>query len=128
MSWDEIHSIADELEHIPSDRLVELLDNFLGCPKFDPHGDPIPNARGSYTMRAQTPLSDLQEGQQAVIIGVKNDDPDFLKNLTEKGLIPGTILRIISNDPHDNTMRLISRTKDLNISGLIANTILIKRL
>ncbi len=126
MSWDEIHEIAEHLEHIPSDRLVDLLDNFLGSPKFDPHGDPIPNARGNYTMRAQTPLSDLQEGQQAVIIGVRNDDPAFLKNLTEKGLTPGTSLHIISKDSYDSTMRLAVENKELNISGLIANTLLIK--
>lgn len=128
MSWDEIHEIAEQLEHIPSERLIDLLDNYLGNPKFDPHGDPIPNARGNYTMRAQTPLSDLQEGQQAVIIGVRNDDPAFLKNLTEKGLTPGTSLHIISKDPHDNTMRLALEDEAINISGLIANTLLIKQL
>ena len=128
MSWDEIHEIAEQLEHIPSERLIDLLDNYLGNPKFDPHGDPIPNARGNYTMRAQTPLSDLQEGQQAVIIGVRNDDPVFLKNLTEKGLTPGTSLHIISKDSHDNTMRLALEDKAINISGLIANTLLIKQL
>ena len=128
MSWDEIHEIAEQLEHIPSERLIDLLDNYLGNPKFDPHGDPIPNARGNYTIRAQTPLSDLQEGQHAVIIGVRNDDPVFLKNLTEKGLTPGTSLHIISKDSHDNTMRLALEDKAINISGLIANTLLIKQL
>ena len=57
MTWDEVHEIAEELEHIQSDRLIDRLDHFLGHPKFDPHGDPIPNAQGKYTLRAQIPLT-----------------------------------------------------------------------
>ena len=87
MTWDEVHDIAEQMEHIQSDRLIESLDKFLGFPKFDPHGDPIPNAEGKYTVRAQVPLSKLTEGQQGIVIGVREDETAFLKHLNERALL-----------------------------------------
>lgn len=86
MSWDEIHPIAEELEHIQSDYLIEKLDAFLGSPKFDPHGDPIPNAQGKYTLRSQMQLTELKPDDQATIIGVRSDETALLKHLTDKGI------------------------------------------
>jgi len=69
-SWDEVHAIAEQLEHIHSDRLIERLDDFLGFPRFDPHGDPIPDAEGNMVLRKQVLLSELKEGNSCVIVGV----------------------------------------------------------
>ena len=126
MSWDEIHETAEDLEHIPSDRLIDLLDNFLGSPKFDPHGDPIPNATGKYTLRAHITLSQLQSDQEALVVGVKDDEPSFLRHLTEKNLSPGTAIRVLANDAYDQTMRLLVEGKEINLSGLAAGNILVK--
>jgi len=103
MTWDEVHEIAEELEHIQSDRLIDRLDLFLGHPKFDPHGDPIPNAQGKYTLRAQVPLSELKPGQDGIVIGVREDETSFLKHLNEKGLTLGKAIKVITNDDYDNT-------------------------
>ncbi|HEY3385021.1 MAG TPA: metal-dependent transcriptional regulator [Saprospiraceae bacterium] len=126
MTWDEVHEIAEELEHIQSDRLIDRLDVFLGHPKFDPHGDPIPNAQGKYTLRAQFPLTELKPGQEGVVIGVREDDTSFLKHLNDKGLTIGKSIIILSNDEYDNTLRVSVDDLELNLSGKVARSILIK--
>ncbi len=126
MTWDEVHEIAEELEHIQSDRLIDRLDHFLGHPKFDPHGDPIPNAQGKYTLRAQVPLSELKPGQEGVVIGVREDESSFLKHLNEKGLTLGKSIKVITNDDYDNTLSLQVEGHELNLSGKVARNIMIK--
>ncbi len=126
MTWDEVHEIAEELEHIQSDRLIDRLDHFLGHPKFDPHGDPIPNAQGKYTLRAQVPLSELKPGQEGVVIGVREDETSFLKHLNEKGLTLGKSIKVITNDDYDNTLSLQIEGHELNLSGKVARNIMIK--
>jgi len=126
MTWDEVHDIAEELEHIQSDFLIERLDAFLGFPKFDPHGDPIPNAQGKYTLRAQLPLAELQPGQAGIIIGVKESDNSFLRHLSEKGITIGKVANILTHDAYDQTVRLIIDEKEMSISGKVAQNILIK--
>lgn len=127
MTWDEVHEIAEELEHIQSDTLINKLDVFLGHPKFDPHGDPIPNAQGRYTLRSQLPLTDLHEGQEGTLIGVREDSDAFLKNLTEKGLTPGTMIRVITHDAYDQTLRIAVGQQEMSLSGQVARNILIKQ-
>jgi len=126
MTWDEVHEIAEELEHIQSDRLIERLDSFLGHPKFDPHGDPIPNAQGKYTLRAQVPLSELKPGQEGTVIGVREDETAFLKHLNDKGLTIGKSITVLSNDDYDNTLRVTVDHLELNLSGKVARNIMIK--
>jgi DtxR family Mn-dependent transcriptional regulator len=128
MSWDEVHEIAGELEHIQSEDLIEHLDVFLGHPKFDPHGNPIPNAQGKYTLRAQVPLSELKPGQEGMVIGVREHESSFLKHLNEKGISLGKYVKIITNDEYDNTLRLIVEEKELNLSGNVARNIMIKNI
>lgn len=126
MTWDEVHEIAEELEHIQSDRLIDRLDHFLGHPKFDPHGDPIPNAQGKYAVRAQVPLSELKPGQEGIVIGVREDETSFLKHLNEKGLTLGKSIKVITNDDYDNTLSLQVEGHELNLSGKVARNIMIK--
>lgn len=126
MTWDEVHEIAEELEHIQSDRLTDCLDAFLGHPKFDPHGDPIPNAQGRYTLRTQVQLSTLQAGKSGIITGVREDDSTFLKHLSDKGLIIGTRVDVITIDTYEQTYHLEVAGKTIVLSGQIAQHILIK--
>lgn len=126
MSWDEVHDIAEELEHIQSDSLIDRLDAFLGYPKFDPHGDPIPNAQGRYTLRTQIPLTESQAGQQGIVIGVREDDNSFLRHLNEKGVAIGSQVEVLGHDTYDNTIRLSINDRELNLSGKVAHNILIK--
>jgi len=126
MTWDEIHEIAEELEHIQSDRLIESLDKFLGNPKFDPHGDPIPNAHGKYTLRTQLPLTDLAIGQAAVVIGVKDDTSEFLQHLSGKGINLGVAVQILDHDAYDKAITLSVDQRKTQLTGQTAKNILVK--
>ena len=86
ISWDGVHEIAEQLEHVHSDRLIEQLDEFLGFPKFDPHGDPIPDASGKFTLRNQVLLSSLEVGDDAQVVAVREHDADFLQYLHSRQL------------------------------------------
>lgn len=128
MTWDEVHEIAEELEHIQSEKLIERLDAFLGHPKFDPHGDPIPNSQGKYTLRSQLPMGDLLAGQSGVILGVRDDDSAFLKHLSEKGISIGKSITMISRDPYDHTIEIQLEKNHINLSGKVAQHVLVKLL
>jgi DtxR family Mn-dependent transcriptional regulator len=128
MTWDEVHEIAEELEHIQSDHLIDKLDAFLGHPKFDPHGDPIPNAQGKYTVRSQVPLAELLPGQSGTVIGVREDDNAFLKHLNDKGIHIGVTLEVITRDDYDHALRLRMEDLEINLAGQVARNILIKPL
>jgi DtxR family Mn-dependent transcriptional regulator len=126
MTWDEVHDLAEELEHIQSEILIDRLDAFLGYPKFDPHGDPIPNAQGKYTLRAQVPLTELKAGQEGMVIGVREADNSLLKHLSEKGIKLGKIAHVIDNDAYDQTLLLKIDEREFSLSGKAAQQILIK--
>lgn len=128
MTWDEVHDIAEELEHIQSEPLIDRLDAFLGYPKFDPHGDPIPNSQGKYTLRSQMPLTDLPVGQSGMVIGVREDSSSFLKHLTEKGISLGKTATVITHDNYDHHLLLEIDNRDVNLSGQVAQHILVKPL
>ncbi|MEP6646597.1 MAG: metal-dependent transcriptional regulator [Saprospiraceae bacterium] len=124
--WEDVREIAEELEHIKSDLLIDHLDAFLGYPKFDPFGDPIPNQQGKYTLRAQTPLVNLKPGTTAIITGIKTTDRAFLSHLREKAISMGTTFTLISQDPYDQTVVLLLDQKEVLLSGQVARQILIK--
>ncbi|MEP6795770.1 MAG: metal-dependent transcriptional regulator [Saprospiraceae bacterium] len=126
--WEDVQEIAEELEHIKSDLLIDHLDAFLGYPKFDPFGEPIPNAQGKYTLRVQSPLSDLLPGKQGLIIGVKDQHVSFLKYLDEKGIGIGKIVTSIKHDAYDQSMIITLGQKEINLSGKAASLIFIKPL
>lgn len=126
--WEAVQEIAEELEHIKSDLLIDRLDSFLGFPKFDPHGDPIPNAQGKYTLRVQSPLKDLQTGRSGLIIAVKGSDRPFLQYLTEKGIRLGQTLTVIMQDAYDQSMTLSVDGHEITLSAKVADLIMIKPL
>jgi len=99
LDWSEIHEEAELLEHALSDRLVEKLDAFLGHPKVDPHGDPIPTAKGQMPERAAQPLSELTPGSNVTLSRITRQDAEFLRFLTEAGLQPGRKLKLARRDP-----------------------------
>ena len=102
-SWDEVHEIAEQLEHIKSPELVERLDLFLGNPRFDPHGDPIPDADGNFEVRKQIPLTELEQGLSAVVVGVQDHSTPYLQYLDQIGLVLGTKIKIIERYPYDES-------------------------
>jgi DtxR family Mn-dependent transcriptional regulator len=105
-SWDEVHHMAEELEHINSAELVERLDKFLGYPKFDPHGDPIPDANGNMTQREQILLSETKVATTATVTGVNEHSSAFLQYLDRLGLSLGTTLKVIEKFAFDESIRV----------------------
>ncbi len=97
LAWDEVHEEAEHLEHAVSERLVDRIDAYLGHPTVDPHGDPIPRADGSLTEPEGVPLGLLRQGQRFRLVRVVEQDPEFLRFLTECGLDLGTEGRIAEN-------------------------------
>jgi DtxR family transcriptional regulator, Mn-dependent transcriptional regulator len=127
-TWDEVHDIAEQLEHIQSDTLVERLDVFLGRPRYDPHGDPIPDAAGAYRMRQQILLSELEPGIQAVIVGVREHAPAFLQYLDQSGLTLGVAIRLEERFPFDGSLRLrLSDGGIRTVSGKVAGFVYVQR-
>ena len=92
-NWDEVHEVAEQLEHINSSRLIEKLDEFLGYPKVDPHGDPIPDNKGKIKAQPQLPLDQLKKGYLGKIAAVKDSDSNLLKYLDKIGAKPGTKIK-----------------------------------
>lgn len=125
-SWDEIHDIAEELEHINSSKLTNQLDAFLGFPKFDPHGDPIPDKDGNFTTRKQVLLSD-STFNKGVIVGVNEHSTPFLQQLDRLKLILGTSVEILEKFEYDGSLHIkINGDIEQTISGKMAQNIFIK--
>ncbi len=111
-NWDEIHEIAEELEHIRSPKLIRQLDAFLGHPKYDPHGDPIPNAEGVFHKRKQVRLSRMPENTKGVIVGVNEHSSSFLQFLDQHGLVLGTRVRLLQLYDFDESVEIEINDKE----------------
>ncbi|MCB0598665.1 MAG: metal-dependent transcriptional regulator [Lewinellaceae bacterium] len=127
-SWDEVHEIAEQLEHIKSRRLVERLDEYLGFPKFDPHGDPIPDADGNFTVRKQVLLSELKTGEQGVVVGVQDHTTAFLQYLGRMELVLGTPVQLLEFFEYDESMRvLINEKREQVLSKKVCQNLFIQK-
>jgi DtxR family Mn-dependent transcriptional regulator len=125
-SWDEIHVLAEELEHINSEKLTNRLDAFLGFPKFDPHGDPIPDEEGNFVLRRQVLLSELK-AQQSIVVGVNEHSPAFLQQLDRLRLMLGAKVEILEKFDYDGSLHIrINGTFEQTISGKVAQNIYVK--
>ena len=127
LGWDEVHEIAEELEHISSDILVERLDAFLDYPQFDPHGDPIPDARGNMPDSEYRKLSELKSGDKAVLMAVLDHSQPFLQYLDRTELNLGIRLEVLETNEYDHSYLLrIDDRKDLFVSGQVARHLLVQ--
>lgn len=127
-TWDKVHDIAEEMEHIKSEELVSKLDDFLGYPKFDPHGDPIPNAEGKFTLRVQILLSLMKKGDLGIVIGVKEHENEFLKYLNSKNIELGTEICVIEKNSYDKSVKVLVGQKEQTFSEKVSKQIYVKRL
>ena len=122
-TWDEIHEVAEQLEHIKSKKLIDQLDKLLGYPEYDPHGDPIPNANGEVRGMHKTTLNQESVGKQLKVVGVKNDSPGFLQHITQLGLIINSKITIKSHHEFDGSLDAEINGKSLMISQKVAENI-----
>lgn len=126
--WDEVHDIAEELEHINSDLLVEKLDKFLKYPKFDPHGDPIPDRKGMFPTSESIRLSELEQGKTGIVAGLVEKTSTFLRYLDELEIHIGSEIEVLQQINFDLSIEIMVNNKLKNhISHKVSENILIRR-
>lgn len=104
--WDEVHDIAEQLEHIQSPVLINRLEEFLGNPAFDPHGDPIPDQKGEIVLRKKHILSDMEVGFKGVVVGMLETSPAFLQYLDRLNICPGAKISIRDRITFDGSLEI----------------------
>ena len=126
--WDEVHEIAEQLEHIKSEELIDRLSEYLGNPKYDPHGDPIPNKKGVIPKRKKAVLlSELKIGEKGKIVGVKNTTNEFLQYLEETQLTIGQELSIDKEFEFDKSKVLKVKKHTVTISKEVSTQLIIEK-
>lgn len=127
--WDQVHEIAEQLEHIQSSELIQKLDTFLEYPKFDPHGDPIPDEKGNMKIASNQLLSDAKIKQKLIIVGVKDTEATFLKFLDSIKISLGTELIIKEKINFDHSLLIELNNKQLHsLSHRIAANLFVKEI
>lgn len=122
--WEEVHEVAEQLEHIRSPKLIQRLDTFLEHPQYDPHGDPIPDENGVIKERKSVLLSELENGQQGLIIGVTDTSPEFLQFLKDRGLTIGTEVTLKNRYDFDGSVEIdISGNGSMMLSDMVNRNI-----
>ncbi|MGI9532080.1 metal-dependent transcriptional regulator [Lutimonas sp.] len=127
-TWDEVHEVAHQLEHINSPKLIKELDNFLGNPKRDPHGDAIPDEQGRFVVESKQPLSSLLSGDVCRLISVKDNSAVFLKYVTQLGLALSSEIEILEIREFDASMLIAYDGKNENVSKKFAESIYVEKL
>jgi DtxR family transcriptional regulator, Mn-dependent transcriptional regulator len=125
-AWDEVHEVAEELEHIQSEKLINQLDQFLNFPSFDPHGDPIPNAKGEIIKIEKQLISEIEVGRTITCVGVKDTSVDFLQYLNKQNISLGTKIKVLEKEPFDGTLKIEINNSVLVISDKIATNLYVK--
>ncbi|HRH59871.1 MAG TPA: metal-dependent transcriptional regulator [Chitinophagaceae bacterium] len=125
--WDEVHEVAEELEHVSSNKLIEKLDAFLKYPRFDPHGDPIPDKNGKISMPQQICLSELPASTAATVSAVADQSSALLEVLKEKNVAIGTRLEVKKKFSFDDSVEVKIKNKTVTLSKQLAQVIYVSR-
>ena len=125
-NWDEVHEVAEQLEHIHSKKLINEMDAFLGFPKHDPHGDPIPDKDGNINFLEKSLLSTIGVNMKAVCVGVKDTSSDFLRYLDKQEIALGKEITVLEKEAFDNSMLIRIGANEFTISQQIATNIYVK--
>lgn len=125
-SWDEVHEVAEQLEHIDSALLIERLDAFLGFPKFDPHGDPIPNEKGEFVVKPHIPLGEMEIGVTGKVLAVQDISASFLQYLNKVGIYIGAKVSILDKIDYDGSLEVkLDEQKTILVSKEVAKNIFV---
>jgi DtxR family Mn-dependent transcriptional regulator len=127
-SWEEVHEVAEELEHVSSKKLIDKLDAYLGFPRFDPHGDPIPDTSGRLKKTTYISLTDMPLQQQAEVKSIRNQTPEALDYLKQKSIGLGSIVKIINKYTFDGSLEVQTKHITVNISDSLAKQLFVKKL
>nr|WP_262905082.1 metal-dependent transcriptional regulator [Tamlana sargassicola] len=125
-NWDEVHEVAEHLEHIKSKKLINQLDKFLGYPTHDPHGEPIPDASGQIKKMDKILLSEALENSSCICVGVQDSSVEFLQYLDKNNIALGATLKVLQIEPFDNSVTIKINEKELVVSNVIAKNLYVK--
>ncbi|MGD0044119.1 MAG: metal-dependent transcriptional regulator [Isosphaeraceae bacterium] len=128
MTWDEVHEEAENMEHAASERLIDRIEAFLGFPAVDPHGDPIPRADGSLTEPEGLPLSQCPGGQRFRVVRVMDQDPAFLRYLSESGLELHAGGEVLENRPESGAVVCLLGERSVALGLSAAAKVLVQSL
>jgi DtxR family Mn-dependent transcriptional regulator len=124
--WEEVHEMAEELEHISSKKLVDRLDEFLGFPKSDPHGDPIPDANGKISLKKQVSLTEMKINIPGIISNITDQSAEMLELLRHKGLSLGTKVEVKKRFSFDNSIELrLKNQPSITVSENVAKNVFV---
>ena len=126
-SWDEVHDVAEQLEHIRSIKLIREMDKFLGFPKHDPHGDPIPDEKGNYHVKERLMLSSLSKGDHCKLVSVDDGSVAFLRYVSEIGLALSSEIQVKDRKSFDGSMVIAYDGREENVSQKFADSIFVVR-
>ena len=124
--WDEVHEIAEELEHIKNDKLISKLSSILGNPSYDPHGDPIPDEKGKILKSNFIKLSEVKVKANYKVVGVTDHSTTFLKYLEKHQLVIGAAIQIKTVEEFDNSIILVCQKKEVSMSPKAAESIIVE--
>ena len=127
MSWDRVHEEAEVLEHAISPELSALIDEKLGHPTHDPHGDPIPTLEGEIEEGSSQALADLEPGATGVFVRVSDSDPAMLRYLSERGIAPGDSLEVLERQPFDGPLLVRFSSGDHALGGELVRMMRVKQ-
>ena len=125
-NWTEVHDVAEQLEHINSEKLVTELDKFLGFPRRDPHGDPIPDHKGNFQPLEKVLLADVEPGHKGICVGVRNSSREFLEYLDKNNIALGKNIEVLEREDFDQSLVIELEGEKLHISKIIANNLFLK--
>ncbi|CAM4131675.1 metal-dependent transcriptional regulator [Flavobacterium antarcticum] len=125
-SWDEVHDVAEQLEHIKSEKLINKLDLFLGNPTEDPHGDPIPDAKGNIVKIEKQLLSEINPQKKTICVGVKDTSTEFLQYLDKQKIALGSAIEVISKEDFDASLLIKVNGHELVVSNKIASNLYVQ--
>ncbi|WP_299766720.1 metal-dependent transcriptional regulator [uncultured Dokdonia sp.] len=124
--WDEVHEIAEQLEHIQSEELITRLDKFLDHPDYDPHGDPIPDKDGNIKKTEKKVLSEMSKSQHGILVGVRETSGEFLQYLDKRNIAIGTKIKVLGKEFFDGSMIIQVKKEQFFISKKIAENLYIQ--
>lgn len=127
-AWDEVHDVAEQLEHIKSEKLINKLEEFLGFPTEDPHGDPIPDRKGQIAKIDKKLLSEISAGKKVLCVGVKDSSPPFLQYLDKQQIALGSTIDVVGKEDFDLSLTLLVDGRNVSVSNKIASNLFVKQL
>lgn len=126
-AWDEVHEVAEQLEHIKSKKLVSELDRFLGYPTRDPHGDPIPDRERKFAVSNDLLLAELPVGEAGICTGVRDSSAEFLQYLNKNEITLGLQIKVLEREEFDDSLLVKFGNSQLWISRQIAGKLFLKK-